>query len=866
MYVTDVIRPTNSLDFVRTIFSKYKEGKIVTLCRASIENELGSDFKIQEIITPEKIYGWMDGENKLPKNDSLAHVIFTSGTEGAPKGVGIKHLALSDVSSRLISTMEMTSDIREYIGVPVSYSFGLGRCRAISDVGGKFFLPRNGFDPYEISHMSEKGEINSISAVPSLWRVVLANPGVLSSRAKANIRWIEIGSQYMSTQEKRAMNAIFPNAKIVQHYGLTEASRSTLLRLDLVPSEYLDSVGFLTESPSIRISSTGRIMIKGNNLAEFYVQSSLVRSTVDEDGWLLTGDNGEIRNNYLYYNGRADDMINCGGVKINPEIFERELREKIADNIQFGVTGFKEPILGSGIAIAVENGESEENFQRLSELASHTARDLNIYSRQALKLLRVNEIPKTETGKIRRKELSEMVETEGFHASEGLTSSIREVANYTETEQRISQIWKSKLGLETIDRDMNFYTASGDSLAALTLIIDLERENIDQRIISGIVQGKTIREIASEIEGGRPTQNIPLASQKADSVSGYVYSNNLIRGALVLTVILAHWSGGLFARLPDGISGFEYILAPLLAMGTPGFAVVYGISIALSQYKNYLSGGRRDWITRKRTAKWLALGICILGLTKFIASILTGNQITITEFTNSFYGVLTFYICATLSMPIWFEIIRRSANPTLFSLLLALICYVAHIVISGYMLQLELEGIQEFIKLMIAAKYAYFSMMTGVLMGFSFGCLLNRGEIPYERLYLSGLAITILGMVISYHVGTFADWIQWPVSSNPIWRWIVYTGVIVLLIGVTYKVRLKNIQEKAWTKVAVNLLSITGYLAFPLFVLHELVIPVKTILNFGFGIGSSVALTISLTFFFISTWILYKKMRNFAVR
>jgi hypothetical protein len=94
----------------------------------------------------------------------------------------------------------------------------------------------------------------------------------------------------------------------------------------------------------------------------------------------------------------------------------------------------------------------------------------------------------------------------------------------------------------------------------------------------------------------------------------------------------------------------------------------------------------------------------------------------------------------------------------------------------------------------------------------------------------------------------------------------VYTGVIVLLLGVTYKFRLKNIQEKVWPKVAMNLLSITGYLAFPLFVLHELVIPVKTILSSGFGIGSNVALTISLTLFFISTWILYKKMRNFAVR
>ena len=222
---------------------KLNQGKAIYAIKSKSEQNLPNEFELSELPAPSDHLGWYKGEAYTPQYlDSAAQLLYTSGTEGTSKGVVISHKALANTTERLIKVMKMTSEIREYIGVPVNFSFGFGRCRAVSCVGGEFFLPSNGFNPIEISEMLEKDEINAISAVPSLWRLVLETPELFAETGK-KVRWIEIGSQYMSANEKRQMKSIFPNAIIVQHYGLTQASRSTFLEIHKEET-HLESVGW----------------------------------------------------------------------------------------------------------------------------------------------------------------------------------------------------------------------------------------------------------------------------------------------------------------------------------------------------------------------------------------------------------------------------------------------------------------------------------------------------------------------------------------------------------------------------------------------------------------------------------------------
>ena len=135
--------------------------------------------------------------------DAPAQIVFTSGTEGRAKAIVLSHRNLADVVTRLNAVMQVTGEIREYIGVPVTYSFGLGRVRAVSAAGGAFFLPER-FDPAEIAAHARRGrdQRRLRGAQP-----VAADAGVpeVIGEAGGALRWIEIGSQYMSAEEKLGM-------------------------------------------------------------------------------------------------------------------------------------------------------------------------------------------------------------------------------------------------------------------------------------------------------------------------------------------------------------------------------------------------------------------------------------------------------------------------------------------------------------------------------------------------------------------------------------------------------------------------------------------------------------------------------------
>ena len=182
----------NSLSYVSEVFKSYENGSVVVLLRSANDQERIQLTSVTRVVEPTDCFGWFDEKHVFSDATSLAQISFTSGTEGEPKGVLLTHQALSDVTKRLNDIMETNCSIREYVGVPAHFSFGLGRFRAISAVGGAAFLPAGGFNPLEIRDMLKKGEINAVSAVPTLWRVLLKNKAIFSNE-RLGLKWIEIG-------------------------------------------------------------------------------------------------------------------------------------------------------------------------------------------------------------------------------------------------------------------------------------------------------------------------------------------------------------------------------------------------------------------------------------------------------------------------------------------------------------------------------------------------------------------------------------------------------------------------------------------------------------------------------------------------
>ena len=458
----------NSPDFVLQSLQIWDEGAIVLPLRSADDAQRIAQAHANEVRQPGKSGGWLRHALTPRSDEAPAQLLFTSGTEGEPKGIWLSHKNLADSVQRLNQTMQVTAEIREYIGVPVYHSFGFGRCRAIMAAGGHAYIPERGFNPIEINTMLEAGEINAISAVPSLWRLLLQSKP-LSAKAAGNVRWIEIGSQFMSADEKRTLRDLFPNAAIVQHYGLTEASRTTFLEIHKASNEQLASVGKPLGAVEVRIRDDGRIQVRGPHVTVMMLVNGQLADPRDADGWLTTNDQGHLEDGYLTYIGRADDVINCGGIKLAPDDLEHYLAVQGGLTGDYAICRVPDAVRGDGILLAASTALDTDDAT-LKQLLISATQHFGVNARDASHVFRVAQLERTQNGKVRRQAIAQQ-----FIESQAAPGAINAATTPGHAEKhnlrgRLSAI----LGVTTIADTDNFVNLGGDSLRYIQACVALE--------------------------------------------------------------------------------------------------------------------------------------------------------------------------------------------------------------------------------------------------------------------------------------------------------------------------------------------------------------------------------------------------------
>jgi acyl-CoA synthetase (AMP-forming)/AMP-acid ligase II len=478
----------NSIDFVRHSFSLYAEGNAAATFRSESDRTRFAKLGVKRFVTPRDDKGWARLTFAPSDSDLLAQIIFTSGTTGEPKAICLTQGNIANTTRRLNAVMKIDSGIREYIGVPVTYSFGLARARAVASAGGEFYIPQNGFSPFEIAQMLQRGEINAISAVPTLWRLLLQNSDLFGPERNA-VKWLEIGSQLMTREEKKALRELFPNAIIVQHYGLTEASRATFLRVDEANDDALQSVGEAIAPTEVKTDLAGRIMIRGPHVARFELSIDGLIALTDAEGWLTTNDVGSIRDGYLYFDGRLDDIINCGGVKINPDTLEREFADALGATIdEIAVARLPDPMRGDGILVALRgNSRLDDNAVRIAAISATAT--LGVNAAGAIKVCRLDSFARTETGKLKR----------GAVVDQYLALANNEEANTNADNtvidaQHVAQRPEDFGGRAILPQD-SLFDLGGDLRAGEALNSKMQAASIPSGIARGLLDDPSIHEI-----------------------------------------------------------------------------------------------------------------------------------------------------------------------------------------------------------------------------------------------------------------------------------------------------------------------------------------------------------------------------------
>ena len=554
------IEKRSSVAFVDAVISCWSRGEVAF--PLELNAEVPEGISVERYVSCSPGGGWIQPVLPICHGDRAAQITLTSGTTGRPKPILLTHRSLGDVTGRLIKAQALDSTVREYIGVPVTFSFGLGRVRAVAAVGGSCFLPERGFRVDELARMLRRGEINALSAVPTLLRVALAERERLVE-VGAKLRWLEIGSQSMSADEKAAVRTLFPNAVIIQHYGLTEASRTTFLDVSCADEAALGSVGRASADVDVRITDSGLIAIRGPHVAKGIIYPGGTLPIIDEGGWLVTQDLGRIdANGNLHFVGRADHLINVGGIKVSAELFEERLISALGRAAPIAVSAGHDPLRGEVVVVAYE-GEEDPDY---AAAATAVAAEFGIG--EGLALLHVSAIPRTATDKVRRQDITGLFSKREIETTSPVPS-LSSIA-VDDAGDGVVACFVAMFGDAGREESASFHELGGDSLHYVSLLTGLERyisdlpEDWDSLSI-GALRTLATEQAAAGAPSEAPRRELPRG---LDSIRGFACV--LI---VALHVVGATAEEGL--RLP-ATSAWHDIMASLHLVRLPLFTAIAG--------------------------------------------------------------------------------------------------------------------------------------------------------------------------------------------------------------------------------------------------------------------------------------------------
>lgn len=203
---------------------------------------------------------------------------------------------------------------------------------------------------------------------------------------------------------------------VFQGYGLTETSPT--ISTNSYKYNKLGTVGKPLPSVKVKIAENGEILTTGSNVMQgYYNRPEATAEVIDEDGWFHTGDIGEIdKQGYIKITGRIKNMIVLGGgKKIFPEEVEAVLETSsiikevcvMSLKIKSGNKAGTEEVGAIITPVDELQAKTDEEIIQLleNEVKTLSAANLAPYKAPTVVVLHREELPKTSTRKVKRREL-----------------------------------------------------------------------------------------------------------------------------------------------------------------------------------------------------------------------------------------------------------------------------------------------------------------------------------------------------------------------------------------------------------------------------------------------------------------------------
>jgi len=401
-----VLIVSNNIQFnkIKDILDYKQIKKIISFDR--LENLKFQNYLcIEDIINKKDGFEIFDSEISLKRSDP-ACIIYTSGTQGNPKGVILSHggiLSNCEGGYELLKSI-ISKDMKFLTWLPLSHSYEHTVQFIQIAVGAKVFYAES-IDKL-LKNISDCSP-DIMTAVPRFYQNLYQKINSTFSKAKGIKKFlventVNLGSKKFNREnmniKDKILNkicemtvrskikkqfggslktfvsgggaldpeiGIFLNSiglPTLQGYGLTETS--PVVSCNPIEDIRIDTVGIPFRCNNVKIAEDGEILVKGENVMLGYWNKKAETDKVLVDGWLHTGDIGKFVNGFLKITDRKKDiLITPGGDNISPVKVETALNNSNYID-QSLVYGDNKPYL---VALLVLNSETDINEKNLSD-------------------------------------------------------------------------------------------------------------------------------------------------------------------------------------------------------------------------------------------------------------------------------------------------------------------------------------------------------------------------------------------------------------------------------------------------------------------------------------------------------------------
>jgi fatty-acyl-CoA synthase len=388
-------------------FAKFPELKRVVILS---DQRYPGTYSFQEVLA----MGWQVSETALHRReravdpDDTATIMYTSGTTGFPKGVMHCHNIIRNIVDEASRIGIKQSDVI-MMYLPLFHAFGIYEGPLMSFVTGARLVLASTFAAGEILPLIEQEQCTVMHGFDTHFHDLMHHPDFATRNTSSIRTGILASGMYSSIPTARQAQEKF--GRFVSGWGMTEVGVGAALgfphdapEVNACLSGYpLPGYEFKIIDPAtgqqLPPNTPGEICCKTYMLMQgYYKKSEETASTVDQEGWLHSGDMGLITEaGYLRFMGRYKEMLKVGGENMDPVELEGHLLKHPAVN-QVKVVGVPDARLSEvAVACVILNPGANVPTEELIEFC----KDIANFKRPR-HVLFVKEYPMTASGKVQK--------------------------------------------------------------------------------------------------------------------------------------------------------------------------------------------------------------------------------------------------------------------------------------------------------------------------------------------------------------------------------------------------------------------------------------------------------------------------------